>query len=162
MLTGQNSSLADAQRRMRNTSRNAQCPCGSGKKYKQCCLSFDEDTVKSAGLPGAYDSVSQGMRSEMDGFLSWLVEGGRGRLLNSLRQKDLELLYLFTLHGMYLADMRERALQTQREAMTDPEQLEQMRALKLQELERIDRSIAAARKKKMDVEAGDTTAQGTE
>ena len=27
---------------MSKISRNAQCPCGSGKKYKKCCLSKDQ------------------------------------------------------------------------------------------------------------------------
>ncbi|MFH0901952.1 MAG: SEC-C metal-binding domain-containing protein [Pseudomonadota bacterium] len=30
---------------MKNTRRNDQCPCGSGKKYKRCCLSKDETTA---------------------------------------------------------------------------------------------------------------------
>jgi len=27
--------------------RNAPCPCGSGKKYKKCCLAKDQQTGKS-------------------------------------------------------------------------------------------------------------------
>lgn len=32
----------------RKVSRNAPCPCGSGKKYKQCCLRKDSDRLKDA------------------------------------------------------------------------------------------------------------------
>jgi len=32
--------------------RNSPCPCGSGKKYKKCCLSKDEKTeIKSHATP---------------------------------------------------------------------------------------------------------------
>lgn len=37
-----------ARERMRKTSRNEPCPCGSGRKYKKCCLSSDETAVISA------------------------------------------------------------------------------------------------------------------
>ena len=29
-------------------SRNASCPCGSGKKYKRCCLAGEENAVRDA------------------------------------------------------------------------------------------------------------------
>ncbi|HTO03378.1 MAG TPA: SEC-C metal-binding domain-containing protein [Opitutus sp.] len=38
-----------AHERMRTTSRNEPCPCGSGRKYKKCCLLLDESAVISAG-----------------------------------------------------------------------------------------------------------------
>ncbi len=28
--------------------RNERCPCGSGRKYKQCCLRKDEETARKA------------------------------------------------------------------------------------------------------------------
>ena len=28
--------------------RNEKCPCGSGRKYKQCCLRKDEETARQA------------------------------------------------------------------------------------------------------------------
>jgi len=30
---------------MAKTGRNDPCPCGSGKKYKQCCLARDETSA---------------------------------------------------------------------------------------------------------------------
>lgn len=33
---------------MPKTPRNAPCPCGSGKKYKHCCLPQDEDAAREA------------------------------------------------------------------------------------------------------------------
>jgi tetratricopeptide (TPR) repeat protein len=33
---------------MAKTGRNDPCPCGSGKKYKQCCLARDEATAAAA------------------------------------------------------------------------------------------------------------------
>ena len=37
---------------MAKTGRNDPCPCGSGKKYKKCCLRKDEERVL-AGRPEA-------------------------------------------------------------------------------------------------------------
>ncbi|MFT5083329.1 MAG: hypothetical protein ACI9Y1_001371 [Lentisphaeria bacterium] len=41
---------------MSKTPRNGPCPCGSGKKYKKCCLQKDEaeriDSSKSVEKPG--------------------------------------------------------------------------------------------------------------
>ena len=34
--------------RMRRTGRNHPCPCGSGKKYKRCCLPADEAALLAA------------------------------------------------------------------------------------------------------------------
>ena len=33
---------------MAKTGRNNPCPCGSGKKYKQCCLARDEAAERAA------------------------------------------------------------------------------------------------------------------
>ena len=33
--------------------RNSLCPCGSGKKYKKCCLSKDENTEMASLEPNA-------------------------------------------------------------------------------------------------------------
>jgi len=33
---------------MSKISRNSPCPCGSGKKYKKCCLSLDRESVIKA------------------------------------------------------------------------------------------------------------------
>ena len=37
-----------ARERLDRTGRNAPCPCGSGRKYKKCCLPLDESSVAKA------------------------------------------------------------------------------------------------------------------
>jgi tetratricopeptide (TPR) repeat protein len=55
---------------MANVGRNQPCPCGSGKKYKQCCLATDEaariaaipkSTLQAAGAPsfGSYAEIDR-------------------------------------------------------------------------------------------------------
>ena len=39
-------------------SRNDPCPCGSGKKYKKCCLSKEKISREPAPPPGSSDSAS--------------------------------------------------------------------------------------------------------
>lgn len=36
---------------MAKIGRNDRCPCGSGKKYKQCCLAKDEQAARAAAPP---------------------------------------------------------------------------------------------------------------
>ncbi|HTT70151.1 MAG TPA: SEC-C metal-binding domain-containing protein [Anaeromyxobacteraceae bacterium] len=36
--------------------RNDPCPCGSGKKYKQCCLGKDEEKARSARAKAAEEA----------------------------------------------------------------------------------------------------------
>jgi tetratricopeptide (TPR) repeat protein len=36
---------------MAKVSRNAPCPCGSGKKYKKCCLLSQDGKTQAAGQP---------------------------------------------------------------------------------------------------------------
>lgn len=38
---------------MAKIGRNAPCPCGSGKKYKQCCLAVDQDAHRAGLTPVA-------------------------------------------------------------------------------------------------------------
>ena len=40
------------QRTAPKTGRNDACPCGSGKKYKKCCLGSDWDDSNSSGHSG--------------------------------------------------------------------------------------------------------------
>ena len=35
---------------MAKTGRNAPCPCGSGKKYKKCCLRKDEEEQRQKAM----------------------------------------------------------------------------------------------------------------
>ena len=39
--------------------RNSPCPCGSGKKYKKCCLSKDEKTESKFEEPNATPAPSR-------------------------------------------------------------------------------------------------------
>jgi tetratricopeptide (TPR) repeat protein len=55
---------------MSKVGRNQPCPCGSGKKYKQCCLEVDE-AARSAALPPrpalqAAGQVNLGSYDELD------------------------------------------------------------------------------------------------
>lgn len=48
---------------MSNTGRNDPCPCGSGKKYKKCCmLAHDVGFGKQPAVPG-------GVKQEDDNFI---------------------------------------------------------------------------------------------
>jgi hypothetical protein len=39
-----------------NLGRNDPCPCGSGKKYKQCCLGKDEEKARAARAKAAAEA----------------------------------------------------------------------------------------------------------
>jgi hypothetical protein len=39
-----------------NLGRNDPCPCGSGKKYKQCCLAKDEEKARAARAKAAAEA----------------------------------------------------------------------------------------------------------
>lgn len=43
---------------MKNTGRNAHCPCGSGKKYKKCCLHASKPTAGSTFVYTDLDDLS--------------------------------------------------------------------------------------------------------
>jgi tetratricopeptide (TPR) repeat protein len=50
---------------MEKVARNAPCPCGSGKKYKKCCLAHDqahrwEARSQASPLPGLHPSQGRG------------------------------------------------------------------------------------------------------
>ena len=59
---------------MAKTGRNAPCPCGSGKKYKKCCLLLDEksrsqqnaDIIYSADNPDDLDMLSNSVLDLID------------------------------------------------------------------------------------------------
>lgn len=67
---------------MTKTSRNDPCPCGSGKKYKNCCLAADE----SVGLPRQADQQANLQK------ISALIEQGVG-LQRAGRSDEAEALY---------------------------------------------------------------------
>ncbi len=60
--------------------RNAPCPCGSGKKYKKCCLAEDEQSAQAsrAEQPAGRGGVARA--------LSWLSERYHVERLNALEQ----------------------------------------------------------------------------
>jgi uncharacterized protein YecA (UPF0149 family) len=43
------------------TGRNDLCPCGSGKKYKKCCLGKDESIASGHGAKGASAELHQAL-----------------------------------------------------------------------------------------------------
>jgi tetratricopeptide (TPR) repeat protein len=51
------------------TRRNDPCPCGSGKKYKQCCLRKDEEAEREA-----MDALNQARQEGRSGSYSDLVK----------------------------------------------------------------------------------------
>ncbi len=62
------------------TSRNDPCPCGSGKKYKQCCLKHDKSAVSGQADAGA--ALADTFRAALEHF-----EAGRlGEAETSCRQ----------------------------------------------------------------------------
>jgi hypothetical protein len=44
--------------------RNEPCHCGSGKKYKQCCLDKDEAAAREARAKAAAETAAQGSGPE--------------------------------------------------------------------------------------------------
>jgi len=46
--------------------RNEPCPCGSGKKYKKCCLGRDEAVAEEHRLQHSHDFVSRGLVAPAD------------------------------------------------------------------------------------------------
>lgn len=60
--------------------RNAPCPCGSGKKYKKCCMARDEAARGAARMPAAAHQIDNRLVDEIIAFAvqrfgeSWLQE----------------------------------------------------------------------------------------
>ena len=65
---------------MPRTSRNAPCPCGSGLKYKKCCLPKEDAPVRTRGTPwGPYASATApGARVVEHRGRRLIVSGGSG------------------------------------------------------------------------------------
>ena len=50
--------------------RNEPCPCGSGKKFKKCCLGKDEDAlIAPVGARSSVPAVGAGLRLKRDGLV---------------------------------------------------------------------------------------------
>lgn len=57
--------------RLKDTGRNDDCPCGSGKKYKKCCLHSDEQKQSASMAKTQKDAADKAAKekeeSEKDG-----------------------------------------------------------------------------------------------
>lgn len=67
---------------MKKTGRNAPCPCGSGKKYKKCCL---HNTRPSAGEAFVYTDLD-----ELSNQVPELIKQGKYDEAEEVCQKLLE------------------------------------------------------------------------
>ena len=63
---------------MAKIKRNAPCPCGSGKKYKKCCLSLHEESSAKQQDAGAY-SLTPGFTDldDLSNSVVDLIQAGR-------------------------------------------------------------------------------------
>ena len=48
--------------------RNAPCPCGSGKKYKKCCMAGDDSATRTARTPAAAHQIDNRLVDEIVDF----------------------------------------------------------------------------------------------
>ncbi|MCF7731342.1 MAG: SEC-C domain-containing protein [Akkermansiaceae bacterium] len=59
--------------------RNDPCPCGSGRKYKKCCLESDSrkqaEVDRNGGSPAAFDTVTTDL-DELSNSVVGLIEAG--------------------------------------------------------------------------------------
>jgi hypothetical protein len=72
---------------------NDPCPCGSGKKYKKCCLAKDEGKAKNAGKAGARGKASARAKSSANSKQATEKENHVDRLAqekSSSRFKDIK------------------------------------------------------------------------
>jgi hypothetical protein len=60
--------LREPERKPVKVGRNAPCPCGSGKKYKKCCLGKDEAVGAAARAPAASHEIDERLVEEMTRF----------------------------------------------------------------------------------------------
>jgi tetratricopeptide (TPR) repeat protein len=59
---------------MAKTGRNDPCPCGSGKKYKKCCLSKDDEAHRQAIAAAAIEPVDHDHHGFCDECYDQLTE----------------------------------------------------------------------------------------
>lgn len=69
---------------MASIGRNDPCPCGSGKKYKACCLDRDEAQRRGAPEPEMDETLS--LRSKLISEMMDFAEQGHKRVLKQARQ----------------------------------------------------------------------------
>lgn len=51
--------MVDTKPKAKKVGRNEQCPCGSGKKYKKCCLEKDRAATSGAKREGVGEKISK-------------------------------------------------------------------------------------------------------
>lgn len=67
-----------------STGRNAPCPCGSGKKFKHCCLGRENATASGAGTP----SPAQALREALEGQAFPSLEEAQAFANEHMRQQN--------------------------------------------------------------------------
>jgi tetratricopeptide (TPR) repeat protein len=94
--------------------RNAPCPCGSGKKYKKCCLSRDYKARKLDSAPIPEKHFIAELRPDLDAAVDHLLarlESGAGRKvereIKALLEKHPRYHQTNYLMGVYLAIVME-------------------------------------------------------
>jgi hypothetical protein len=66
--------VSSARNPFKNIGRNDPCPCGSGRKFKKCCLGKSELEFRGDALPpGLIDALSADLRNEAD---LWIEDAG--------------------------------------------------------------------------------------
>lgn len=119
--------------------RNDPCPCGSGKKYKACCIHLEED---AAVVNAILAKIPQGVTENMPHFINWLLNTGQIRYLGWVKPEAWDLLLLQTLHARCLTDMQMQARQQQEQQASNPEWLAQQREHLAAQLGKLDERLA--------------------
>jgi len=70
--------------------RNDPCPCGSGKKYKRCCLEQDEQDQREAAV--ALEAALAEQQAEDDEFAEWSdeLETASNAVVDLIEAKQLD------------------------------------------------------------------------
>lgn len=73
--------------------RNDLCPCGSGKKYKNCCLGLDEIAGPGLDMFERYNKLLTELKLKLDSYYGSSLKKNRREVLhNFLRFSDAEIL----------------------------------------------------------------------
>jgi len=80
---------------MKKVGRNDPCPCGSGKKYKNCCMEKDTAAADSLwhNLRGINDKLANKLREHLDTFYQddIVIEAWSEFMLNEVKNSDPEI-----------------------------------------------------------------------
>jgi len=103
-------------------SRNQPCPCGSGKKYKQCCyrkgFTYEEDssgTIRRSvrmndelgmALSGHLDSLGDDLDPESPVFPNMNLETAEFEMVRAMEESGIDpaIVYAFTETGMLISE----------------------------------------------------------